>query len=439
MRSLRCVRWCGRRVGASSCPSRSAGTSSRRSARRATRSSSASCASTRAPRSRRSSRPLRRGARRFSTSVASTISGSTSTSLAAMAATTFWGMLAIVVYVYAGFPLLVWLVSRLHPRQVRKHPVPPPTVSFIIAAYNEERSIAKKLANTFALEYPADRLEILVVSDGSSDRTEEIVRVEGATGEIVVFSDATTVYEPRCLRALVSNFADPEVGAATGWVVMGADPDATMQKGRSAYTDYDQWLRSCEAKVHSVVGTAGCIAALRRELFRPLPADVDADVAEALEVSAQGYRVVFEDDAVVYEAGESGSVREELERRTRVIARGLRGYWYARRVFHPLRHPWFFLDLLSHRLLRWAVPVLLAIAFLANLALLGDPVYVVTLLAQVAFYGTAAVGYVLERRQVRAPGLFIPLYFCVVNLAPLLAVRQLYRGRTTAVWETGRS
>jgi cellulose synthase/poly-beta-1,6-N-acetylglucosamine synthase-like glycosyltransferase len=381
-----------------------------------------------------------------------------------MAATIFWGALAIVVYVYAGFPLLVWLVSRLHPRPVRKRPVPPPTVSFIIAAYNEERSIAKKLANTFALEYPAERLQILVVSDGSSDRTEDIVRSEGgdrvtllalgsrngktiaqnravasATGEIVVFSDATTVYEPRCLRALVSNFSDPGVGAATGWVVMGADPDATMQRGRSAYTDYDQWLRSCESKVHSVVGTAGCIAALRRNLFRPLPADVDADVAEALEVSAQGYRVVFEDDAVVYEAGESGSVREELERRTRVIARGLRGYWYARRVFHPFRHPWFFLDLLSHRLLRWAVPVLLAIAFLANLALLGEPFYVLAFLAQAAFYGTAAVGYVLERRQVRAPGLFIPLYFCVVNLAPLLAVRALYRGRTTAVWETGRS
>src|SRR6185369_6756444 len=223
-------------------------------------------------------------------------------------------------------------------------------------------------------DYPADRLEIIVVSDGSSDRTEAIVRAEGrnrvklvalrgrngktiaqnraveiATGELLVFSDATTVYEPRCLRALVSNFSDPEVGAATGWVVMGADPDATMQKGRSAYTDYDQWLRSCESKVHSVVGTAGCIAAVRRE----------------------------------------------LERRTRVIARGLRGYWYARRVFHPPGHPWFFLDLLSHRLLRWAVPVLLAIAFLANLALLGEPFYVLTFLAQAAFYGTAAVGYVL--------------------------------------------
>jgi glycosyltransferase involved in cell wall biosynthesis len=381
-----------------------------------------------------------------------------------MAEAIFWGAIGLVVYVYAGFPLLVWAVSLLRPRPVRKRPVPPPTVSFIIAAYNEERSIAKKLANTFALDYPADRLEIVVVSDGSHDRTEEIVRAEGrgrvkllalgsrngktiaqnhavevATGEILIFSDATTVYEPRTVRALVSNFSDPDIGGATGWVVMDADPDATMQKGRSAYTDYDQWLRSCESKVHSVVGTAGCIAALRKHLYRPLPADVDADVAEALEVSAQGYRVVFEDDAVVYEAGESRSVREELERRTRVIARGLRGYWYGRRVFHPLRHPWFFLDLLSHRLLRWGVPVLLVIAFLANVALLGEPVYRLTFLAQLAFYLAAAVGYVLERRQVRAPGLFIPLYFCVVNLAPLLALRALYRGRTTAVWETGRS
>ena len=189
-----------------------------------------------------------------------------------MAETIFWTAIALVVYVYAGFPLLVWLVSEARPRPVRKRPVPPPTVSFIIAAYNEERSIPKKLANTFALDYPADRLEIIVVSDGSSDRTEEVVcaaggdrvrllalsgrngktiaqnrAVEIATGDILVFSDATTVYEPGCLRALVSNFSDPEVGAATGWVVMGADPDATMQKGRSAYTDYDQWLRSCES------------------------------------------------------------------------------------------------------------------------------------------------------------------------------------------------
>jgi len=380
-----------------------------------------------------------------------------------MAEAIFWGAIGVVVYVYVGFPVLVFLASQLRPRPVGKGPAPSPTVSFIIAAYNEEGSIAKKLANTFALDYPPDRLEIIVVSDGSTDRTEAIVRAEGgarvrllplrgrngktiaqnraveaATGEIVVFSDATTVYEPRCLRALVSNFTDPEVGCATGWVVMGADPDATMQKGRSAYTDYDQWLRSCESKVHSVVGTAGCIAALRRSLFRPLPSDVDADVAEALEVSAQGYRVVFEDDAVVYEAGESRSIREELERRTRVIARGLRGYWYVRRVFNPLRHPWFLLDLLSHRLLRWAVPVFLMIAFAANAALVGHWEYRVIFLAQAAFYLTAGIGYVLERRNVRLPGLFIPLYFCVVNLAPLLAVRALWRGRTTAVWETGR-
>jgi hypothetical protein len=188
-----------------------------------------------------------------------------------------------------------------------------------------------------------------------------------------------------------------------------------------------------------VVGTAGCIAAVRRHLYRPLPPDVDGDVAEALEVSAQGYRVVFEDDAVVYEAGESRSARDELERRTRVIARGLRGYWYGRRVFHPLRHPWFFLDLLSHRLLRWAVPVFLVVAFAANLALLDRPVYRATFLAQFVFYIAAAAGWVLERYDIRPPGLFIPFYFCVVNLAPLLALRALWRGRTTAVWETSRS
>jgi len=379
-----------------------------------------------------------------------------------MAEAIFWGGIGLVAYVYVGFPAVVLLLSRLRPRPVRRGPALP-TVSFIIAAYNEERSIARKLANTFALDYPANRLQIIVVSDGSSDRTEEIVRAEGgsrvellalggrngktmaqnraveaASGEILVFSDATTIYDRGCIRALVSNFADPEVGGATGWVAMGAEPGATMQQGRSAYTDYDQWLRSCESKIHSVVGTAGCIAAVRRRLYTPLPPEVDADVAEALKVNEQGYRVVFEDNAIVYEDGESGTIREELERRTRVIARGLRGYHHVRSVFHPLRHPWFFLDLLSHRLLRWGVPVFLMIVFAANLALLDRSFYRAAFCAQLAFYLAAAVGYVLERRSVRAPGLFIPLYFCVVNLAPLLALRALWRGRTTAIWETGR-
>jgi hypothetical protein len=220
---------------------------------------------------------------------------------------------------------------------------------------------------------------------------------------------------------------------------MGADPHATMQKGRSAYTDYDQWLRSCESRVHSVLGTAGCIAALRRRLYTPLPPDVDADVAEALKVNEQGYRVVFEDEAVVYEAGESRSIREELERRTRVIARGLRGYFHLRSFFNPLRHPWFCLTLLSHRLLRWGVPLFLMVAFAANLWLLDRPLYRAIFVVELAFFAVAALAYLLERRNVRPPGFFIPLYFCVVNLAPLLALRALWRGETTVVWETSRS
>src|SRR5262249_38730040 len=185
-------------------------------------------------------RRSRRGGRRSSTSVASTTCGSTSSSLPAMAEAIFWGAIGLVVYVYVGFPLLVWALSVLHPRPVRKAPARPPGVRSIIAAYTEERSIAKKLATPFGLDSPADRLEIVVVSDGSGDRTEEVVRAEGrgrvkllalgsrngktiaqnraveaATGEILVFSDATTVYEPRTVPALVSNFSDPAVGGAT--------------------------------------------------------------------------------------------------------------------------------------------------------------------------------------------------------------------------------
>jgi hypothetical protein len=151
---------------------------------------------------------------------------------------------------------------------------------------------------------------------------------------------------------------------------------------------------------------------------------------------AQGYRAVVEDEAVVHEPAESYTIREEVERRARVIARGLRLKFQLRGFF--LRHPWFLLQVLSHRVLRWAVPFFLVLAFAANLFLLDRPEYLLLFLAQLALYGAAALAYVLERRNVRVPGLVIPLYFCIVNLAPLLAVRALLLGEKQVTWETGR-
>jgi cellulose synthase/poly-beta-1,6-N-acetylglucosamine synthase-like glycosyltransferase len=378
-----------------------------------------------------------------------------------LAEAVFWGALAIVCYVYAGYPLLIHVLARLRPRPVRKGEHLP-SLSFIVAAYNEEASIGAKIANTVALDYPSERFEIIVVSDGSSDRTEEIVRgfgdrvtllalrgrngktsaqnqaVKAAKGEILVFSDATTVFQRDCLRALAANFADPEVGCVGGWVLMGVEQDAVVHKGRLAYADYEERVRRNESLFSSLLGTSGCAYALRRTLYTQLPADVISDVAQVMKVVEQGYRTVLEEEARVHEPGEGRSVREELDRRSRIITRGLRGYYYMRRFLNPLRHPWFFLQLLSHRLLRWAVPIFLIIAFAANLFLLDRPLYRWLLAAQLAFYLTAALGYVLERRQVRVRPLFLPLYFCVLNLAPLLAIRNLLRGEKKVVWETGR-
>ena len=377
-----------------------------------------------------------------------------------MAAAVFWTAIGLIVYVYAGYPALVFVLAHLRPRPVRAAPHLP-SVSFIIAAYNEEAAIAAKLDNTLALDYPADRLEVIVASDGSRDRTEDVVRgragervrllalegrngktiaqnraVEIARGEILVFSDATTVYRADTVRALVAPFADPEVGCVAGWVVMGVE--AAIHKGRSAYADYEQWLRRYESLVHSILGASGAAYAVRRRLYTPLAGDVISDMAQVVKVVEQGHRAVLAEEAVVYEPAEGRSVREELERRTRIITRGLRGQYALRRFFDPRRHPWFCFQVLSHRLLRWAIPVFLAIAFVANLALIGRPIYRLLFAGQLSLYLAAAVAWALERRNIRLPGLVIPLYFCVVNLAPVLAVRAIWRGERKVVWETGR-
>src|SRR5581483_970014 len=346
-----------------------------------------------------------------------------------MAEAIFWGAIAVVVYVYVGYPALIYLLARVRPRPVRKAPHLP-TVSFIVAAYNEERVIAKKLANTLALDYPPDRLEIIVVSDGSTDRTEEIVRtefadrvrllpmggrhgktiaqnraVEAATGEIIVFSDATTVYRPDSVRAMVANYADPEVGCVTGTTIYGTESDATVDKGRAAYWNYERFLRTNESRFRSVLGASGCVYSVRRRLYTPLAPDVISDVAQAIKTVEQGYRAIVEDDALVYEPAESGTIHDELQRRARVITRGLRLKFRLRGFF--LAHPWFLVQVLSHRVLRWGVPLFLIVAFAANLTLLDHPLYRLLFAAQLGLYGLAALAYFLERRNIRPPGFVI--------------------------------
>lgn len=379
-----------------------------------------------------------------------------------MAAVAFAGAVLVIVWVYAGYPLALAATAALRRRPVRRAPIEL-TVSFIICAYNEARDIARKLEETLALDYPADRLEVVVASDGSTDATDDIVRgfaprvrllrVEGrggktvaqnaavasATGDILVFSDVTTLYDRGTLRAMVENFADPAVGCVGGDLHYLKERQNPSAEGRALFWGYERQLRLWESQVHSIIGVAGCVYAMRRSLYVPLDAGAISDFVQPGKVTERGYRTVLEPRALAWEPVESHSLGEELRRRARVITRGLRGAFRMPALLDPTRHPWFAIELWSHRVLRWLVPVFLLVLLAASVVLAGRaPLYRLALGGQLAVYGAGAVAWALERLRVRLPGLFIPLYFCLVNLAPLLALAWLVRGEKKVVWETGR-
>ncbi len=379
-----------------------------------------------------------------------------------MALAVFMAALGVIVWVYLGYPIVLAVVARLRRKPVARDAITP-AVSLVICAYNEERDIRRKLEECVAADYPADRLEIVVASDGSTDGTDEIVRefaprvrllrVEGrggktiaqnaavaeARGDILVFSDVTTVYTPATIREMIANFADPAVGCVGGDLHYEKEPRNTSAEGRALFWGYERQLRRWESQVHSIIGVAGCVYAMRRSLYRPLDRAAISDFVQPGRVTERGYRTVLEPRALAFEPVESRSLGEELYRRARVITRGLRGAFTMPALLNPLRHPWFATLLWSHRVLRWLVPVFLLILLAASVPLATrGPLFVLVLAGQVALYGAGLVAYGLERARVRLPGAFIPLYFCVVNLAPLLALAWIARGEKKVVWETGR-
>ena len=265
----------------------------------------------------------------------------------------FWIAVVAIAYTYAGYPLLLMLLSKFLGKPVRRNDSTPP-VTVIIAAYNEERDIAQKLENTLALDYPHSKLEVLVTSDCSSDRTDEIVRsfadrgvrlhrqeerlgktaaqnaaVEKATGEVLLFSDATTHYEPDVLRRLVPAFADDTVGCVTGNVVYSHDADSSVSHGTRSYWNYEFLLKKHESAITSLIGVCGCMYAVRKSAYVPLYHEACSDFLMATTMVRQGLRAVYEPDAVcVEEPNVKGS--KELAVRVRIITQTLADLWRNR-------------------------------------------------------------------------------------------------------------
>jgi cellulose synthase/poly-beta-1,6-N-acetylglucosamine synthase-like glycosyltransferase len=365
----------------------------------------------------------------------------------------FWFSAGLVFYVWVGYPLLLFMLATAFSRKRhRPERAGDPFISIIIAVHNEEQKIATKLVDCLELLYPHDRLEILVASDGSTDRTEEIVRgfmtrdsrirllpsddrlgksgvqnlaARLAHGDLLFFTDANTTVPPAVLRTMVDKLADPRVGLSTATVYFGEANDS-VEKGQGFYWRYELFLRGAESDLGILATGSGQALLVRRELFRPLPACYGDDCIMPLDVRSQGYRVIQERDAMVFDAMPH-SIEGELRARIRMTARNWTGTLSRPAVLNPLRFPLTALGLVSHKLLRWLTPFFLAVVLVCNtlLALHGQFVFLWWL--QAVFYLSALVGWELARKQRPAWVFGYSFSFCLANVGFLLGMVKAFR------------
>lgn len=363
--------------------------------------------------------------------------------------------MALVVYTWTGYPLLLCMLRMLHPRRAQPSPdQEAPFVSIIVPAHNEQQGIAAKLENCLELDHPQDRLEIIVASDCSTDGTEEIVRgflardarirwlqseqragksgvqnlaATASHGDILFFTDASTSVGPGVLQSMVGDLADPEVGLVTAAVHFG-NPADPVAKGQGFYWRFEFFLRQLESDLGILATAAGCAFAMRRELFRPLPTCYGDDCIAPLDVRLQGKRVIQQHSTIVFDTMPQG-IQGELRARIRMTARNWAGTLARPAVLNPLRFPFTALGLLSHKLLRWLTPFFLAITFVSNtlLALAGRGIVLWWL--QIAFYLSAFIGWELTRKQ-RPAGIFgYSFSFCLANIGFLLGIVKAFRNQ----------
>ena len=372
-------------------------------------------------------------------------------------------LLFIIFYSYAGYPLTILFLSLFSNSKVKKDDNFLPEVSLLIAAYNEEEGIADKIKNSLELDYPKDKLEIVVVSDGSTDRTDEIVksfekdgirlfRVEGRVGktearnqavlamrkEIIVFSDATAVYKKDAIRKMVRNFADPSVGMVSGNLTYFEKGQSSMGLATKIYWNYELAIKRAQSRMHTLTGAIGCINAFRRKLYHVLPPNIIEDFTEPLMIVAQGYRIAYEEEAVSYERT-TQKPSQEFNMRVRVIRGGMKGFLYAFRRLNFKDHTFVLLQLFGHKVLRWLVPVFLITLFIVNLAafIWGHNTLVdILMVAQFLCYSMALLGMLWRPPGILGKIASIPTYFVIVNAASLKALYLTLTTDLEATWET---
>jgi cellulose synthase/poly-beta-1,6-N-acetylglucosamine synthase-like glycosyltransferase len=370
----------------------------------------------------------------------------------------FWGSLFLIGYVYAGYPMVAWLRARWWPHRDRRAAIEP-TVTIVVVAHNEEASIEARIENLLALDYPAERRQILVGSDGSTDETVTRARrfthdgvhvvsfrqwrgkaavlnhlIRRARGEIVLFADARQAFDPQVLRRLVARFADERVGAVSGELMLTDSTGTPMGRGASFYWRYEKFIRVHEGRAGSTVGATGAIYAVRRALFRPIPNDtILDDVLIPMRIVQQGYLVQFEQEARAYQAV-SRTTRQEYVRKVRTIAGAFQLFAREWWLLNPWKNALWF-ETISHKGLRLLLPVFHLALFAATFELWRVPFYGAFLGLQVAFYAAAVAGHEMRHAARRPIYISVPYAMCCMLWATVAAFHRFVTDRQQATWE----
>lgn len=382
----------------------------------------------------------------------------------------FWLSLFIVFYTFLGYGIVLYIMVRIRRLFKGKRQAPGmeqdfPTLTLVIAAYNEESIIEEKIADTLRLSYPDGKLKLVFVTDGSSDRTPDLVAqypqiklmhtpvrsgkilamhraMDEVDTEVVVFTDANTFLNKDALLLIARHYADSSVGAVSGEkrVMQDALSDATA--GEGFYWKYESTLKKWDSELYSVVGAAGELFSVRRSLYRSVEPDtILDDFMISMQIAEKGYRIVYEPDAYASELS-SENIKEELKRKVRIAAGGIQSILRLKKLMNPFHDPLLSFQYISHRVLRWTVtPFLMILALVLNMIIVarsGGVVYQLILVGQVAFYLLALVGWVLERQKIKVKALFVPYYFCMMNYAVLAGIGRYFKGSQSAAWEKAK-
>ncbi|SEN57112.1 Glycosyltransferase, catalytic subunit of cellulose synthase and poly-beta-1,6-N-acetylglucosamine synthase [bacterium A37T11] len=383
----------------------------------------------------------------------------------------FWICIGIVFYTFVGYGILLFVLVLIK-RLVHKSSLVInmdrylPFVSIIVAAYNEEDVIAAKIDNCLNLIYPSEKLQIIIVSDGSTDRTAEIVKrypnvlglhqadrfgkmaaIKRAmpllTGEITVFTDANTFLNREAIEALVRHYENSKVGAVAGEkkVYMEEIADASSA-GEGLYWKYESALKKWDYELYSNVGAAGELFSIRTSLYEPVEDDtIIDDHMIAMRIAEKGFLIAYEPGAYAMETA-SANIKEELKRKIRIAAGGMQSIIRLKKAINPFYNPLLTFQYVSHRVLRWTIaPFLLILVFVLNGIIIlqnGQIFYLLLFVIQLIFYGLALAGYYLESRQIRLKSFFVPYYFCIMNYAVIAGINRYFQKAQGAAWEKSK-